>query len=87
MKITNWGHRDDFDTIKYFEFWKSLNSENYSDQKNIHPLYPEIWNKLYFLESNSIDDFVEKYAVINPQKLIYVDKILMLKAMLKKFKF
>ena len=25
----NWGHRDDFDTLVFFEFWKKLDNSNY----------------------------------------------------------
>lgn len=70
QKIINWGHRDDFDTNNYFEFWKNLNSNNFRDYKNIHPISPQVWDKLNFLSSNSIDDFIEKYASKMPQQLI-----------------
>jgi hypothetical protein len=62
IKIKNWGHRDDFDTMKYFEFWKNLSKVNYKKHKNIHPLCPEVWNELFFLESSTIDEFITKFS-------------------------
>ncbi len=74
MKIKNWGHRDDFDTQKFFEFWKSLNNINYKKYKNFHPLSPNIWNELKFLPSSSIEEFIQEYSAVNSQKLISVSK-------------
>ncbi len=70
FKINNWGHRDDFDTSKYFEFWKSLSEENYKNFKNIHPMSPKVWNEIKFLEAKNIDDFILKYSNLYPQSLI-----------------
>lgn len=84
LKINNWGHRDDFDTQKYFKFWKSLNCINYKEYKNIHPLSPEVWNELQFLSSSSIDEFIEKYKLNNKQVLIPIDNKNIIKTAIKK---
>lgn len=84
FKITNWGHRDDFDTQKHFEFWRDLDINNYDDYKNIHPLKPELWDKLHYIPSTSIDDFIEQYAEKNKQVLINVGFFKMLKAFFRK---
>jgi hypothetical protein len=84
FKIRNWGHRDDFDTMKYFEFWKGLNQDNYKDYKNVHPLVPEIWNKLFFLPSQSVDDFIEKFAIKNHQKMVAIDVNKLIKVFIKR---
>lgn len=68
-KLSNWGHKYDFDTHKYFEFWKSINSENYNKLRDFHPIKPKIWNKLEFLKSTDIYNFIESYSNINPQKI------------------
>jgi hypothetical protein len=81
FKIKNWGHRDDFDTQKYFEFWKNLNSNNYLEFKNIHPLVPEVWNKLHFMKCSNSDEFIDNYASENPQNLLFIDKQKMFKAL------
>ena len=84
MKIHNWGHRDDFDTEKYFEFWKSLTSANYKKYNNVHPIAPEVWSELKFLPSQSIDDFIKKFSEKNPQKLKHIDAMEMIKALFRK---
>lgn len=84
LKINNWGHRDDFDTQSYFLFWKSLSSSNYKDYRNIHPLIPEVWNKLYFLPSTSIDDFICRFSKCNKQILINLPLIEIIKRTIKK---
>lgn len=83
-KIKNWGHRDDFDTIGYFEFWRSLNSDNYRNYKNIHPLAPEVWNELYFLKSNNIDGFITEFSNKNKQFLITMPLKKIFKSAIKK---
>jgi hypothetical protein len=85
MKIKNWGHRDDFETQKFFEFWKSLNSINYKKYKNFHPLSQNIWNELKFLPSSSIEEFIQEYSAVNSQKLISVSKKKIFKTIIKKF--
>ncbi len=89
FKINNWGHKDDFDTQKYFEFWKNLNSDNYLEFKNVHPIVPEVWDKLHFMNCSSIDEFIYNYASENHQELFFIDKQKMIIALknriLKKF--
>jgi hypothetical protein len=85
FKISNWGHRNDFNIHEYFEFWKNLDSTNYHKFENIHPLQPNLWNKLHYLPSSSINDFVKLYAEKNKQELIDVGFFKMLKAFLRKF--
>jgi hypothetical protein len=69
-KIKNWGHRDDFDTMKYFQFWRSLNSNNFKDIVNFHPISPDVWNKISYLPSNDINEFIREYSKKNEQDLI-----------------
>lgn len=80
FKVKNWGHRDDFNTEKYFQFWKDLNSTNYSSYKNIHPMKPELWNELHFLPASSIDDFIIQFGNKNKQVLTNVSFLKMGKA-------
>lgn len=87
IKIKNWGHRDDFDTQKFFEFWKKLNYLNYSSYKNFHPIVPEVWNQLYFIKSKSVEDFISIYAQNNEQKLIGIKTAIAFKALFNKLNF
>ena len=84
LKINNWGHRDDFDTQKYFNYWKSLTKENYKEYRDFHPVAPKAWDKLLFLESKNIDEFIAKYAVNNPQKMIGISIRAMFITLIKK---
>lgn len=84
MKIKNWGHRDDFNTQQYFEFWKNLNSDNYKNYTNIHPIEPEVWGKLSFIPTISIDDFIHKFAIKHQQVLKDLPEIKILKSAIKK---
>ncbi|SEG51141.1 hypothetical protein [Flavobacterium urumqiense] len=85
IKTTNWGHRDDFDTQEYFNFWKNLSSSNYLNFKNLHPIVPEIWQELHFLPSDSIDDFITKYKINKKQMLLLMDSKKMVKHYLLNF--
>jgi hypothetical protein len=84
IKISNWGHSNDFNTEKYFCFWKTLDSNNYKIKKNIHPINPKTWDKLYFMEAKDVYEFIEKYSIMNKQFLIFIEKKKMIKALLKK---
>jgi hypothetical protein len=71
-KISNWGHRDDFDTNSFVEFWKNLDEGNYKEYVNFHPLNQTSWDKLNFLKSTDIDDFINKYEIQNKQLLFKI---------------
>lgn len=53
-KITNWGHRDDFDTAKFVAFWKNINEENYKTVVDFHPLDKVSWDFLLFKKAASV---------------------------------
>ena len=46
QKLSNWGHTNDFDVQSYLELWDSVNLQNYSNFKNIHPLDKVSWPEL-----------------------------------------
>ncbi len=66
-KIMNWGHKNDFDTMKFFEFWKSIHSENHTDFVDFHPLSPSDWHQLSFFPAKNIDDFIIAFERKFPQ--------------------
>lgn len=71
-KVMNWSHRDDFDTLKFMELWKSIDIQNYKKISNFHPLNPSLWDYLNFVESENIEDFIrmiEGDKHINDNKL------------------
>ncbi|MFQ6600482.1 hypothetical protein [Flavobacterium sp. C3NV] len=54
-KITNWSHRDDSDNIAFYQFWKNINLNNYTEFKNFHENDPTKWKSLGFISENEID--------------------------------
>ncbi|NIK72706.1 hypothetical protein FHS56_000192 [Thermonema lapsum] len=64
QKITNWGHRDDFDAVSYFNFWKELNSTNYHTVRDFHPLEPSVWHRLEFIEASTIEELFERFSAM-----------------------
>lgn len=67
-KINNWGHKNDFDTMKFFDHWQELNAGNYQDFKNFHPLDKTQWKELSFFPSKNIDEFISSFSNKYPQK-------------------
>jgi len=61
QKITNWGHKNDFNSESYFKLWKSLDDHNYKYIQNFHPLKNNngIWNELKLLSVESIGDLLQ----------------------------
>ncbi len=65
QKINNWGHKDDFDTKAYFDFWQSVDETNYSRFTNLHPVYPQAWERLHFIACGSIEAFCAQFHTAN----------------------
>ena len=67
FKISNWGHREDFDVDSYFEFWKSVNRYNAPYIRNCHPLGERAgWNRLKF-EPGLLDEIIKRLRESAPQ--------------------
>jgi hypothetical protein len=54
MKLTNWGHNNDFNTEGYFHFWKAINEKNYMFVRDFNPIWPDNWEELDYIESRDI---------------------------------
>lgn len=67
-KINNWGHKNDFDTSVFFNFWKEINSGNYKTAKDFHPLYKNLWKELIFFPAKNIDEFISTFSMKYLQK-------------------
>ncbi|MCA8828996.1 hypothetical protein, partial [Hymenobacter pini] len=67
QKISNWGHKNDFDTQAYFQFWNNLSKLNYAGVRNFRYLYPETWPSLGYVPGSSIPELVAYYAANPPQ--------------------
>lgn len=65
QKINNWGHRDDFDVNTFFERWKTLNSENYKEWLNFHPIDGNVWNELVLVKAKNLDELIKAPEKLN----------------------
>lgn len=83
LKINNWGYSKAFDTDKYFQFWRQIEENNYHSVENFHPLSPQRWKKLKFLNSDSIVNFIDEYAKSNPQKIKPINLKVLIKSLLR----
>lgn len=61
QKITNWGHKNDFNSDSYFKLWQCLDEHNYKYVQNFHPLKNNegIWNHLKLLNIENIDKLLQ----------------------------
>ncbi|MDR6785974.1 hypothetical protein ABIE26_004557 [Pedobacter africanus] len=54
LKLKNWGHKDDFNTISFYNLWEAIDEYNYVYIRDFHPLQPIIWGSLFLEEGNII---------------------------------
>jgi hypothetical protein len=66
QKIFNWGHKYDFDTEKYFDFWKNISQDNYQEVSNFHPIHPSTWKRLSFQKAQDINEFIDSISIKFP---------------------
>ncbi|MFT3795765.1 hypothetical protein [Flavobacterium sp.] len=66
QKITNWGHKDDFDGEAFFKVWKGIDEGNYTEFVDFHPIYKGAWHKLNFIACSDVADFMQKFNAIHP---------------------
>lgn len=57
-KINNWGHKNDFDTKKFYSFWQNIDAHNFERIKNFHPLESTMWKGLEFINEKNLDDII-----------------------------
>lgn len=65
QKLSNWGHRDDFNVESYFRFWQACDEHNYKYYNHFHPIYPELWHSLNYIPCESITDFIAQYVALH----------------------
>jgi hypothetical protein len=58
QKISNWGHKEDFDVMQYYQRWQTLNETNFGAYQNFHPIHPEIWKQLEFREGQDLPTII-----------------------------
>jgi len=55
FKLTNWSHKDDFNTESFFNLWFAIDEFNYLYLRDFHPLHPITWPRLKWIPRNLID--------------------------------
>lgn len=86
FKVQNWGHKDDFDTLSYYRFWKSINKDNYKYIRDFFPFRGQkrFWQSLLFCEGN-IEQLLSEFT--NHSSISIEDEINKAKRVLCKYKF
>lgn len=76
-KIDSWGHASDISNKdKYIQDWVNLNSGNYLNYKNIHPVRGEAWPELDFVPCSSVYELLEIYKAKNLSNTRYTKVLL-----------
>jgi hypothetical protein len=57
QKLLNWSHTRDFDVRKYFDFWLSVNEQNYSAIRHFHPVWPDTWPRLTMVKKADLENW------------------------------
>ncbi|QDA59342.1 hypothetical protein [Hymenobacter jejuensis] len=65
-KVSNWGHKNDFDTDGYLRFWLGLNTANFQGVRNFNPLKPATWPGLQLVPARQVEDLVTYYNAHPP---------------------
>lgn len=52
LKLSNWGHRDDFNTESFYKLWDAIDEFNYYCLNNFHPLTPDLWPRLKIIKGS-----------------------------------
>jgi hypothetical protein len=60
QKISNWGHKEDFDVMAYYRKWQQLDGSNHKDINDFHPVTPGKWTELEYIEGKDINMLLEK---------------------------
>lgn len=68
FKLKNWGHNTDFDILSYFQLWKVINRYTYKYIQNFHPLLPEIWKKLEYINAEDIPTLIKTVKETQEEK-------------------
>jgi hypothetical protein len=79
-KLKNWGHKDDFDTNSFFQFWKSVDIFNFKYIKNFHPLNPFAWPSLEYIDGKDISSILKNLGndKIRSERSLFLKKLIYL---------
>jgi hypothetical protein len=61
-KLDNWSHKEDLGTERHLELWLNANERNYKNYKNFHPVTPEAWPQLMFIQKSKLREEANNLA-------------------------
>lgn len=64
-KLSNWGHKDDFNINEFFNFWKGLDETNYKNPKDFHPIQPTAWKSLKYIKGDNLAMAISNFLMEN----------------------
>ena len=64
LKVKNWGHKNDFDAMRFLGLWKSIDENNYKQIINFHPIQALQWHSLRYIRADSIEDLIAKIRTL-----------------------
>jgi hypothetical protein len=71
-KLNSWGHHSDFKSKdSYIAFWKSLDKYNYYYSYDFHPLSRGIWERLKFVEAETVDRLIVE---LNQAEFLHINR-------------
>lgn len=62
LKLSNWSHKNDFNTESFYKLWDAIDEYNYHCLSNFHPLYPITWPKLKMMDG-SVQDILNSKQI------------------------
>lgn len=71
QKISNWGHKEDFDVMAYYSKWQKLNGSNYQSLNDFHPVVPGKWTELEYIAGRDINTLVQ---TLRKRPAFFIDK-------------
>lgn len=74
QKISNWGHKEDFDVMAYYKKWQKLSGNNYQQLNDFHPVVQGKWTELEYIPGKDIPTLI-KALKQKPPFLIDKDKL------------
>lgn len=76
QKISNWGHKNDFDVQQFFEKWKKLDVSNYKEWLDFHPIDGKVWHELVLIEGKTIKELIDanksKFEILKTDSAIKI---------------
>jgi hypothetical protein len=60
-KLSNWGHKNDFDQAQFYACWSGLDDDNFHSLKDFHPITPSLWPKLAFAKGQTVPEFTRLF--------------------------